>query len=311
MASSVDFPVRTLPDPNWEHLTLYTRVREAIYVLPFYFKTETVIAGVMATDIFTLNATLGATIEEQVVSTLNAMRSIWDPEDRYKLYGFVRQAQTFPDVLLRRLTPSEADEAIILGIELKGWYLLAKEGEPSFRFQVTPAACSPHDLLVVVPWALSSVISGSPRVFTPFVESARYAADYRNYHWQHLRETTSDTRIASPAGVAPYPRKADKIADKPASDSGGNFGRFARTGLMDEYLEAARSQALAGIQAKHWLSFFKAFQEQKTADVIEAELSRLIEHLSKTETGIDAITIQRVRNIADELRNLVLGDNGS
>ena len=32
--------------------------------------------------------------------------------------------------------------AIAMGIELKGWYLLSKEGVGSFRFQVTPAACS-------------------------------------------------------------------------------------------------------------------------------------------------------------------------
>ena len=30
-----------------------------------------------------------------------------------------------------------------MGIELKGWYVLAKEREPSFRQKVTPAACSP------------------------------------------------------------------------------------------------------------------------------------------------------------------------
>ena len=30
-----------------------------------------------------------------------------------------------------------------MGIELKGRYVLAKEREPSFRYKVTPAACSP------------------------------------------------------------------------------------------------------------------------------------------------------------------------
>ena len=40
-----------------------------------------------------------------------------------------------------------------MGIELKGWYVLAKEKEPSFRYKVTPAVCAPADLLVVVPWA--------------------------------------------------------------------------------------------------------------------------------------------------------------
>jgi hypothetical protein len=49
-----------------------------------------------------------------------------------------------------------------MGIELKGWYVLAKEKEPSFRYKVTLTVCAPADLLVVVPWALSNVISGRP-----------------------------------------------------------------------------------------------------------------------------------------------------
>ncbi len=107
------------------------------------------------------------------------MRPIWDPDGTYSLYVFVRQGQVFPDVLLRK---RDNGHDTILGIELKGWYLLAKEAEPSFRFCVTEMACAVQDLVVVVPWALSNVLSGSPTVFTPYVENARYAAAYRNYH---------------------------------------------------------------------------------------------------------------------------------
>jgi hypothetical protein len=99
--------------------------------LPAYFTTETTIAGISATDIFTLSAALGAAIEDQVVRTLNHMRPIWDPNGKYNLYHFQRQGQTFPDVLLRK---RENGEEILMGIELKGWYLLAKEGEPSYGF---------------------------------------------------------------------------------------------------------------------------------------------------------------------------------
>ena len=42
---------------------------------------------------------------------------------------------------------------ILLGIELKGWHLLAKETEPSFRFLATPQACARADLFVVYPLA--------------------------------------------------------------------------------------------------------------------------------------------------------------
>lgn len=159
-------PSRQLPAIGWEHYQLYKAVREAISSLPIYFRTETHISGIMATDLHTLNTVLGATIEEQVVRTLNLIRNTWDPDEKYALYSLVRQAQTFPDVLLRKTSSDE----ILLGIELKGWYLLAKEAEPSLRFQTTGAACAKQDLIVVVPWVLGNVISGSPILFEPFIE---------------------------------------------------------------------------------------------------------------------------------------------
>ena len=97
-------PSKKLPGKDWEHSQLYKDVREAIACLPIYFRTETQISGIMATDLHTLNTALGATIEEQVVRTLNLMRNTWDPDEKYSLYSFVRQAQTFPDVLLRKIS---------------------------------------------------------------------------------------------------------------------------------------------------------------------------------------------------------------
>jgi hypothetical protein len=229
---NISMPQRVLPSDDWEHFRLYSAVRDAIASLPIYFRTETHIAGIMATDLHTLNTVLGATIEDQVVRTLNMLRNTWDQDGKYSLFSFVRQAQTFPDVLLRRVSGNET----LLGIELKGWYLLAKENEPSLRFQATAAACSPQDLIVVVPWALSNVISGAPLLFEPYIESAQYAADYRNYHWRYLRQTKDDREIDSPPNVVPYPSKSDRILDKPRADQGGNFGRLARTGIMDLYL---------------------------------------------------------------------------
>ena len=110
-------PSRELPATGWKYYQLFKDVREAISCLPIYFRTETHISGIMATDLHTLNTVLGATIEEQVVRTLNLIRNTWDPDEKYALYSFVRQAQTFPDVLLRKTSSDE----ILLGIELKGW----------------------------------------------------------------------------------------------------------------------------------------------------------------------------------------------
>jgi hypothetical protein len=250
-------PIRTLPDSTWQHAELYGRVREAIFALPAYFTTPTTISGINATEIFTLSAALGATIEDQTVATLNAMRPIWDPDDQYQLYHFVRQPQVFPDVLLMTNNPI-ASERILLGIELKGWYILSKEQEPSFRYTVSSQACNPQDMIVVVPWLLSNVVAGSPKVFAPFVESAKYAADYRNHHWTYVRESKSDPSIVSPAGVNPYPPKSAPISDKPASDSGNNFGRIARTGLLDAFIKQTSQEMVLGIPAELWQRFFRA-----------------------------------------------------
>lgn len=293
-------PTRELPANDWEHIELYKAVREAITCLPIYFRTETHISGVMATDLHTLNTVLGATIEEQVVRTLNLMRNTWDPDKKYALYSFVRQAQTFPDVLLRKASSGD----ILLGIELKGWYLLAKETEPSLRLQTTAAACAKQDLIVVVPWVLGNVISGSPILFEPFVESAKYAATYRNYHWQYIRQTAQHTDINVPQEVSPYPSKSDPISDKPVSDGGGNFGRLARTGIMDTYRSKLDDVQLCGIRAVYWRDFLKIFQESTTDDQVRTALERLKERVQQA-TDSPSPKAQAALAIIGELEHLL------
>ncbi len=295
-------PKRNPPQNDSTIYKVFERVREAIFALPTYFRSDTSIEGILATDIFTLNAAFGATIEDQVVSTLNRMREVWDPNEEFMYYRFVRQPQTFPDVLLRRDAngTDKHEGGILLGIELKSWYLLAKEGEPSFRFQVTPAACAEQDLIVVIPWVLNNVISGYPKIFPPYVELAKYAAEYRNYWWKCIRKTKLSTEIVSPQNVSPYPQKSDKISDKPVSDGGNNFGRFARTGIMDSYLEIAKRESLCGIEAEYWLNFFKIFQEEKDEESINRELRRL----RSLVTGTDQ---ESERHLIDALEKILAG----
>jgi hypothetical protein len=114
---------------------LITNVREAIRALPFYFESKTVIEGLNAGDLFSLNAVLGGTIEIQTVSTLNRIRNVWDPNDDWTDYGFERFSQTFPDV--RLVNRCDIVATPVLGIELKGWYLLSKEKAPSYRYTAT------------------------------------------------------------------------------------------------------------------------------------------------------------------------------
>ncbi len=293
-------PKRSLPEPGDEHYQLYRDVREAISSLPVYFRTETHISGIMATDLHTLNTVLGATIEEQVVRTLNLIRNTWDPSEKYALYSFVRQAQTFPDVLLRKTSTDE----IVLGIELKGWYLLAKEAEPSLRFQATSEACARHDLIVVVPWVLGNVISGSPTLFEPFVESAKYAAEYRNHHWRFVRRTKKDTGIEIPEGVRPYPSRGNQILDKPYADGGGNFGRLARTGMMDAYMRKLNDLQLCGIKTTYWRQFLKAFQESATDEEARLAIDRLRERVQQA-TDLPCPKAQAALAIVVELERIL------
>lgn len=292
-----------LPASDWPHRPLFERVKETLTALPVYFRTETTISGIIATDLHTLNTVLGATIEEQVVRTLNLLRKTWDPKDEYSLYAFVRQPQTFPDVRLKRTSGDET----IMGFDLKGWYLLAKEAEPSLRFTATAGACALQDLIVVVPWALSNVISGSPMLFEPYIVPAKFAAAYRNHHWQYKRKSTSDTTIQKPANAKQYPTKSDQINDQPHSDQGGNFGRLARTGLMDDYRKKLDETTLCGIKVDHWRRFLKAFQES-TADV-EAEkvLDKLRESLQQSSL-ISSPRAASVLRILTELEALLKSD---
>ncbi|MGH8524981.1 MAG: hypothetical protein ACREXY_12465, partial [Gammaproteobacteria bacterium] len=187
---------------------------------------------------------------------------------------------------------------------LKGWYLLAKEAEPSLRFQATAAACARQDLIVVVPWVLGNVISGSPMLFEPFIESALYAALYRNYHWQYIRNTTQDTGIKVPEGVRPYRSKSDQILDRPNYDGGGNFGRLARTKMMGAFMQKLDDMQLCGIKTAYWREFLKAFQESTTDAKARTALERLKQRVQEA-TDIPSPKATAALRIVAELERLL------
>ncbi len=259
---------------NHKHRGLFEGVKEALHRLPESFESPLEIKGVLSTDLFSFNTSLSATIEEQVVASLNDLRHVWDEESKYDLYSFERQPQTFPDVVLRTNAPKK-EPKIIMGIELKGWYVLSKEKEPSSRYKVTPSVCADTDLLVIVPWVLDEVTSGSPIVFDPFIVRARYAAEYRNWWWEHKRESTSNKNIILSSCTNSYPSKKDQILDKPASDSGNNFGRFARTGIMGQYFESLFNTLLSGIPLGSWQAFFSLFSQDVDLCSIEEAINKM------------------------------------
>ncbi|MCP9496580.1 MAG: hypothetical protein MSG64_19255 [Pyrinomonadaceae bacterium MAG19_C2-C3] len=279
---------------GWNHTKLYNAVRETLFALPAYFKSSLNITGVLATDLYTFNSALGATIENQIVEALNELRRLWDADNEYLDYRFVRQAQRFPDVILRSAAPGK-DADVLMGIELKGWYALAKEREPSFRYTVSPAVTAPWDLLTVYPWALSEVISGQPQVFQPFVTSAHYAAELRNWYWQHGMTSRGDKSINISTVNRFYPAKSDMISDQPASDSGNNFGRLARYGIMEKYMSELREEQLSGIPLDAWQRFLSSFREDRSEDAITREIDRLISDVGHKTTALSTEDVDDIR----------------
>ena len=288
-------PVRTTLDPKHPTYKLYEGVRSALTALPMMFRSEINITGVLATDLFTFNSALGASIEDQMVTALNTpeLRATWDPEHHYLSHRFIRRPQSFPDVVL--LPASDAPP--VMGIELKGWFVLSKEGEPSFRYKITPKACAPYDLLAVFPWALSNAVSGTPHLYPPFVESAAYVAAYRNWHWSWGMDGKGRP-IRLSAVTTPYPMKADPADDEAVDDKGGNYGRTARTGLMDDFVKRQLMELLLGIPISSWLAFLKIHASDATGESIARGLRQLAASLAASEKKLDAA---RVNEIADLL----------
>jgi hypothetical protein len=273
-----------------------------LHALPSRFRTSLRIAGISATDLFTLNTPLGAAIEQSVVESLNDLRELWDPNGEYEVYSFVRQAQVFPDVRLQTTAPGvAAADRIIMGIELKGWFILSKEGEPSFRYKATPLACAEQDLMVVYPWTLDEVLSGAPRLMRPFVEEARYAAQMRNYYWQHVRGAPNPQITLAPH-QAPYPSKTQKANDDAVSDSGKNFGRVARSRIMDDFIVPLMDERLAGIPARFWQKFLGIFAEGISGPEVEKKLASLREAAEKS--GLTATDPNAFDKIEEGLRGL-------
>lgn len=279
MPDAPSAPEQPSLDPDDPLTLLRQRVIETLQAMPSHFKFDTTIEGVNATDLQAANTLLGASIEVQVVATLNLLRELWDPDLEWQGYRFERQSQTFPDVRLIRHVGGTIENA--LGIELKGWYLLSKEGVPTFRFTSTPAACAPHDLICVVPWHFSNVTSGTPVARDPWVESARWAAEYRNYWWTYIRKSRNDkVAVLQPSNAHPYPTKDMQISDAPEFDKGNNFGRLARVkGLMDTFIEESSAQEALGIPIRDWVDFFGRHSDSADAATVHAALAtELAEH---------------------------------
>lgn len=242
------------PDRAREHCGVWTDVRSAVGLIRKESSSAIPVGGISACDLHAWGRVLSAAVEIEAVKCLNEVRSVWDGRKKYGSYAFRRQPERCPDVVL---ACGKRREDIVLGIEVKSWYIMAKECEPSFRFKTTIGACPPQDFLLVVPWSLSNVLSGRPAVFDPYLTGTRTVALMRNKWWAETRKSSDSAGIYVPDRVEPDPRARENIADEAASDTGGNFGRLARTGMFDEYKRRVNSEEVAGVPVSRWQQFFK------------------------------------------------------
>jgi hypothetical protein len=260
-----------------------------------------------------MNSALGAAIEQSVVESLNDLRPLWDPDKAYAEYSFVRQTQQFPDVVLRTDNPAHAGSEILMGIELKGWFVLSKEGEPSFRYKINPDCCAPADLLVVLPWSFSSVVSGRPTLLEPIISEARFAAEQRNYHWTWLRgnpsgQPQSEREVAPAIHRVQYPPKSNQTSDKPISDGGGNFGRVARCGVMDEDVDARLQEPLLGIPTNAWRRFLVIFADGAQEETIRAGIGALQRSFETAELSV--AQRERSAEVLEEIAGMLRSNGG-
>ena len=297
-------PERYPLDESDPRYGLRENVIEALKALPHYFASPINIEGLIATDLFSMNTLLGGAIEEQTVRVLNSLRATWDPENRWVDREFMRFPESFPDVRLMR-TLNDPDPAI--GIELKGWYLLSKEKEPSFRFLAAADAMTEYDLLVCVPWALSNVLSGNPVVYDPYIEQAKFAADMRTFYWWH-RKGSSETRVNTirHPETSPYPRAGSAYVDVPVKDGGRNFGRVARVdGLMHDWTDSTLMTKLAGIETSYWVDFLSAFKEGATHEDIERAIAEIDAEVKARRDDVpDDVRLQIVESVHHMIRLL-------
>ena len=163
------------------------------------------------------------------------------------------------------------------------------------------------DLVAVLPWAFSSVVSGTPFLFEPYIVGARFAAEYRNWHWQHDMESRQAGTVrgvtVSPA-TQHYPAKTDAIADRGVPDPGRNFGRFARTGLMSDFIQSIEAKPLSGIPVNAWRRFLRVFTENPTPQSIDSFITTITRE-RRNDPALRNFTAQQLadlRQLFDELQ---------
>jgi hypothetical protein len=95
-------------------------------------------------------------------------------------------------------------------------------------------------------------------------------------------------------------------SDKAENDKGNNFGRIARSGLLDDYLAKIKVQDYLGIRVVNWMKFFKAMSENRTSNEIDKQLDGILSTIQadlKTKKNHEQLLI--LQTLVDNLRDLM------
>ena len=125
-----------------------------------------------------------------------------------------------------------------------------------------------------------------------------YAAEYRNWYWQHEKRGSSALKLSGASHH--YPAKSDPISDEAIGDSGGNFGRIARTNMMDGFKRRLFIEELSGIPIEAWIRFLAIFSQNTTYETIVAELDRMTAAYAKKRPSLSNEAAERIKaNLAE------------
>jgi hypothetical protein len=128
--------------------------------------------------------------------------------------------------------------------------------------------------------------------------------------WQHGMRSGGDKNITMSSCDRFYPAKADMISDQPLSDSGGNFGRLARSRIMDEYMEGIRREKLSGIPLDAWQKFLSLFREDRSEESIMRDLDRLTAEAGEGGSALSADDVGQIRAHLLEVVKILEGRRG-
>jgi len=108
------------------------------------------------------------------------------------------------------------------------------------------------------------------------------------------------------SATAHYPEKSDLISDVPDHDPGGNFGRFARTGLMDDFTKEVGNRLLAGVPIHAWRRFLRVFTESPTPRALDNLVATLERERRRDPNAVlkSAEQVAQLRTLLGQMADL-------